>query len=474
MPVLLVLCLALAGLVGETPAAPEGPAAPAARPAAGERPRNLVLCIADGLGPASVTFARVAAGHSLALDEVLVGSVSTDSENSHITDSAAAATALACGVLTDNLTIGLDTHDRPVGNLVERARAHGFRTGVVTTTRVTHATPASFSAHLWSRLREELIAEQQITSELDLLLGGGAKYFLPADALHLSRRHDGRNLVKEARDLGWHTVQDAAGLLAARELPLLGLFADSHMPYELDLRGAWMPGTAWSADGGVAEGRPVPTLAHMTRHALELLAATGEPFVLVMEGGRIDHAGHENDLPGHLQEILAYDDAIAEVLDFVRDDGQTLFVGVSDHETGGLTLGRNRNGFGVWDWQPEVLGHTTTSAEVMVAMIQAGADVKQVFTELGGVPDPTPVEVELVERARARPPGEPQRLAIVEALGRPLALRSGLAWTTLGHTGVDVPLYAEGPSAERFRGHRDNVALGRLLQEVLMEDRVAR
>ncbi len=423
--------------------------------------------IADGFGPASLTLARTASEQPLRMDEILVGSVATASADSHITDSASSATALASGHDTNNRVIGLDPDGAQLGNLMERAQAAGLLTGVVTTTAVTHATPAAFSAHIMSRDDEQAIALQQLGCELDLLLGGGQKFFLPKQETPgwgSGKRLDGRNLLDEAPALGWHVVTTPPALKAATELPLLGLFTAGHLAYRLDVR-------ARSAQGQPSEQ---PTLAQMTAKALALLSAHDEPFVLLVEGGRIDHAAHDNDVASHLLEILDYDAALGVALDFAADDGRTLVVSVSDHETGGLSIGRNRGLVGLQNWNPELLSRQTASLEQMQARMKAGERGLDVFREVGGVPDLDLEEAERIQNADALVPGlsraateDRAHNGVIRALMAPLAKRAGVGWGTFWHTAVDVPLFADGVGRERLVGHHSLRELGVLLRELL-------
>ena len=292
------------------------------------RPKNLILMIADGCGPASITMARdyaraVLGRDELALDAIQTGAVRTGSASSRVTDSAAGATAYACGVKTYNGAIAVDTAGRPLATLLEAAKARGMATGLVATSRITHATPAAFAAHVPQRAMESEIAAQMLAQRVDVLLGGGWSYFLPT--AEGGRRQDGRNLLREAEAMGYQVVRTAADFRRGVRRPVLGLFGPDHLPYEID-----------------RDPEEVPSLAEMTRAALELLADDPDGFFLMVEGSRIDHAGHANDAAAHVREVLAYDEAVAVVLDFARRDGQTLVVSVADHETGGLSLGRPR------------------------------------------------------------------------------------------------------------------------------------
>jgi alkaline phosphatase len=323
------------------PAALAAPAGGPAAPLAADRPRNVILMIPDGFGIGSITMARMALGRRLVLDSFVTGHTDTRSSDNFVTDSAAAGTALASGVRTYNGAIGLDDDRQPVASVLEAARSRGMRTGLVTTTRITHATPAAFAAHVPARSMEEEIAVHLLTVAPDVMFGGGIEFFQPRP--HGSRTDD-RDLLEEARDAGYTVIRDEAELRSLTARRALGVFSESHMAYELD-----RPGTGQ------------PSLAEMTEKALALLDGPDGFFVMI-EGGRIDHAAHGNDAAGHLGDILAYDEAVAAALAFAERDGNTLVVSVADHETGGLSIGRD----GVYGFTPEVLLETRASAEGMM------------------------------------------------------------------------------------------------------------
>ncbi len=389
-------------------------------------PRNLVVMIADGFGPASATMAR--AVRPLALDAILSGSVETSATDSRVTDSAAGATAYACGIKTYNGAIGVDSTGAPCRTLLEAARDLGMATGLVTTTRITHATPASFAAHVPSRADEDEIAVQMAAAGVDLMVGGGARWFYPA--VIGGGRTDALDLLETARRAGVAVATSRAEWDALERLPALALLAPDHLAYEID-----------------RDQTDEPSLAEIARRALALLDAhAGEDgFVLMIEGGRIDHAGHGNDAPAHLRDVLAYDDAVAAVVAWAEADGATLVVSTADHETGGLTLGAN----GVYAWDPAPLVAATESAERLAAR-RAPTDA-HVARALGdAAPD---------SAYAACVPGP----ACVDAFRRTATARAGLGWTTGGHTAVDVGLYAFGPGAGAFLGGMTNDAVGRTL-----------
>ena len=312
--------------------------------------RNLIFMVSDGMGPTSLSLTRsfkqtksgLPIDDVLALDEHLIGSSRTRSTSSLITDSAAGATAFSCGAKSYNGAISVLPDHSPCGTVLEAAKKAGYMTGLVVTTRITDATPACFAAHVNKREEEDRIAEQEVGDYplgrmVDLMLGGGRCHFLP-NTTDGSCRGDDRDVVELAKSNGFSYVDDRKGfdglnLGSSVKLPLLGLFASTDIPYEIDRR---------------QQGDVYPSLDEMARTALKALSAATENsdkgFFLMIEGSRIDHAGHGNDPVAQVHEVIAYDKAFASVLEFLEDDGtQGVVVSTSDHETGGLATARRNH-----------------------------------------------------------------------------------------------------------------------------------
>lgn len=311
--------------------------------------RNLIFMISDGMGPTSLSLTRsfrqtesgLPIDNVLVLDQHLIGSSRTRSTSSLITDSAAGATAFSCGLKTYNGAISVLPDHSPCGTVMEAAKKAGFMTGLVVTTRITDATPAVFAAHVNKRDEEDRIAEQEIGEHplgkvVDLMLGGGRCHFLP-NTTDGSCRNDDKDVVQMAKKNGFSYVDDRSGfdglsLGSSVKLPLLGLFASIEIPYEVDRRD---------------QDDVYPSLDEMTQTALKALSdATrdrDQGFFLMIEGSRIDHAGHGNDPVAQVHEVLAYDKAFASVLDFLDEDTvEGVLLGTSDHETGGLATARRK------------------------------------------------------------------------------------------------------------------------------------
>ena len=454
--VLALLLLAAAG------AAPRAQDARPERPAGA--PRNVILFIGDGLGASAVTLARLVGGEALALDAMLVGSQSVAPVGAVIPDSAATATAMATGVNSVNGAIGVDPAGRPLTTLLEAARDRGLATGIVTSTRITHATPAAFAAHVPSRAMEDAIAEQLLGSGVDLLIGGGARHFLSTG--QGGRRHDGRDLLVEAAENGWHVVRDGGNLRAAVALdpderrPLLALLHQDHLPYRLDAPPWHDIGSAEKPDDRPSH---VPDLEELTLLAVQFLDDDPDGFLLIVEGGRIDHAEHQHDAAAAARETLDFDRAVS--VGRWREwgpPGDTLVLVTADHETGGLALGRD----GVHDFDTGPLRAARASLGSVVARLRDGGDVPALLTGDLGLTDVTPAELERVVSLAHSDAGDAER-QLLAALADMVSVRTGVDWTTWHHTAADVPVWAVGPGAATFAGHHPNTHIARGLAKLL-------
>ena len=443
------------------------------------RRKSYIQLIGDGFGPASETMARdymQARGHkdwdtTLALDDILVGQIRTRSTDSLVTDSAASATANSCGVKSINGYIGVDIDEKPCGTVLEAAKAEGWLTALVTTTRVTHATPASFSAHINDRDLETEIAVQQIGDyklgrQVDILWGGGLSQFISRDS-DISARKDDRDLLKEARKTGWHLALDRKAFDNFKngsnvEIPSLGLFANSHMAYEID-----------------RNPKEQPSLKEMTLSALNALKKEEKPFFMMVEGGRIDHAGHNNDPVGHVHDILEYNKVIAAVRKWIdengSDDDEYIMVSTADHECGGLALAwqRPEDSEGLYNWYPDVLfnaNHTTEYlSEYFLNKTKNMDDDKKkkfmrdtIIKEQLGVHD---VQNNEVDHALKVAKEDDEGLSLTIWLGTILNWRAHISWSSTGHSAVDVNLYyySNDKSSKVLRelsGNHENTFIG--------------
>ena len=300
-------------------------------PDSGAAPRRkiAILFVGDGMGQGALDAAschahgrRGALGMQLRQSFPFQGELRTASL-SGVTDSAASATTMATGIKTLNGQLGLDWREGSVSNVVERASERGLGTGVVTTATISHATPAGFTVHYVDRGLEVPIADQLAEAPLDVLLGGGAGYFRAAGD---DSYRDDAGLIAQMQHAGYTLVETAAALADADQATrLLGLFNMSHMTYMLDR----------------APDSTEPTLAEMTTAALQHLDRNPHGFFLMVEGARIDMAGHDNDHARQVQETLAFDEAIAVAVEWVESheaEDDVLVLVTADHETGALAV----------------------------------------------------------------------------------------------------------------------------------------
>lgn len=338
--------------------------------------RNIILLIADGAG-AGVWTAAVYAEHDLAVRRMpVVGLVDSRSSNARVTDSAAGSTAYATGKRVGNRTIGVggacplpssrDTTATAWPDGCERltswftmARDKGRATGLVTTTSIIDATPASFIAHSPSRYWREAIAEQFAVADLDVMLGGGRRYF--------DNRTDRRNLLA-ALCAHADCINSDAELAAYRggDRPLIGLFAAEDMD---DIQ----PRTI--------------TLPQMVDAALTKLARNSAGFVAVFETEATDNDTHANlPLDRITADILEFDRAVASALEFARRTPGTLVIATSDHETGGFSLVQTGLDF---ELRYTTTGHTATLVPLFASGPQA--------SRFGGLRDNTEIGQALMD-----------------------------------------------------------------------------
>ncbi|MEK7795266.1 MAG: alkaline phosphatase [Candidatus Hydrogenedentota bacterium] len=399
--------------------------------------KSAILFIGDGMGLAQVTAGRIyqknARDGKLALDEFEEIAIIRDyAANFMVTDSAAAGTALAAGHKTNNGMLGQLPDGTSVPSVLEMAKKAGKSVGVVTTTTITHATPAAFYAHVGSRAREDEIAAQLIESgNVDIALGGGREFFVPKSAKEpesdgKSGRQDERDLIAEARAAGYTVVQrqsefeevvkrSQAGENVGK---ILGLFNNGQMNYDVD-----RANDAWGE----------PSLAEMTTLAIDVLSNDPNGFFLMVEGGRIDHAGHANQAKRLVTDMLAFDAAVRVGVDKTNKD-ETLIVVTADHETGGLAI----NGYGnIEIGGEELLTATPAPSQGSILSFASGPGAKE------------------ESRAGAKP-GDPG-----------YTYPSLFYGSSAAHTGIDILAWASGPGSPKVKGTMLNSELGRLIIDAL-------
>jgi alkaline phosphatase len=273
--------------------------------------KNVILFIGDGMGIPAVYAAMSASPVPLNFERFPVtGFQKTYSANAYITDSGAAGTAIASGTKTKNGAIGVDEFGIPVASVRAVAEENGLATGVVATSSVTHATPASFIAHQSSRGSYEDIASDFLKTDVDVFIGGGYDHF--------ANRSDKHNLIDSLKAKGYDIATDLAMVLKSGSGKLAGLTYPGQPPYRLKGRGDMLPAS--------------------TAKTIDILSRNKKGFFLMVEGSQIDWAGHANSADTLIDETLDLDKAIGVALNFAEKDGHTLVVVTADHETGGVTI----------------------------------------------------------------------------------------------------------------------------------------
>jgi alkaline phosphatase len=482
----------------------------------GQKPKRIIHIVSDGMSSGTLTcadlFSQLTRKKPLTWTQLYrnplakMALMNTRSLNSMVTDSSAASSAWGSGSRVVNGALNTLPDGRLLTPLYALFADAGWKTGLVTTAEITHATPAGFAAAVKSRGDSDAIAVQYFNRKVDVLLGGGTPFFDP------KRRKDKRDLRGEFAAAGYSVVSDRAALLnAPSNTRLLGTFADGHLPYTLDRAGG-------KAHTGV------PSLSRMTRVALARLEQS-EKFVLQIEGARIDHAAHNSDAAAALHDQIALDEAIDVCLAFQEKNPDTLIVLTTDHGNSNLGLTGMGGGYRTSSQRFATVSEIKMSfPEILKRLEKSGAKIK--VPTFGGdqedkldVPDPMAkvdpepkAESEKETEKKAQDDKtkftaavqtssafqvEPKAIIDIVAettgyrmserraamfvkvlageatqlfdqmnppitqLGQILANHNGLGWTGNTHTADYVSLIAIGPGSEHFTGLIENTDIFR-------------
>jgi alkaline phosphatase len=418
-------------------------------------PKNIIYMIGDGMGPAYLSAYRyyqdnpaTKAVESTVYDELWVGVASTyPDDETIVTDSAAGATALATRIKSYNGAISVNHQHQPLTTMLEIAKAKGMHTGIVATSQINHATPASFMAHNEHRKNYNEIANDFVDNKVagkfvaDVMFGGGTKYFI----------RDDRNLVTEFKQAGFSYADNWQDLTKLSKLPALALLAPVGLPSSLD--------------------NPVANpLQTMTEKALQLLTPSEKGFVLMVEGSQIDWCGHANDIACAMAEMDDFAKAIRVAKAYVDSHPDTILVITADHETGGLSLGAE----GVYAWNTNVIkGVKHTAPEISRLLLGSPTnEIPKLWTTLTSIKLTAAEFAELtlaLQQAKkvlgAKLPADLEDLpktqeqaldALSAAVKKQINHYSKTGWTSEAHTAIDVPVLAWGKQRGDFAGFQDN------------------
>lgn len=403
-----------------------------------QKPTNVIMLVMDGSSNNAITLSRWYKGENLAMDEILTGAMRTYSAESAITDSAPAATALATGHKSNDKYVGVlpslinspgleqiaqEDAFKPVANVLEGAKQKGKATGIISTSEIQHATPAGFSAHVKNRSQYDNIAEQQVYQNIDVVLGGGLESLTPGTTKNA--RKDGENLISVLKDKKYELVQTRDELLKSQSDKIWGSFAPSALAYDFDRK---------------ATNNDEPTLAEMTSKAIDTLKKDQDGFFLFVEGSKVDWAAHANDTIGMISDILSFDDAVKEAIEFAKEDGNTMVIAVTDHGNSGITMG-NANTTKTYSTIPvsayiDPLKKATMTIEGALSKLKTDKSNLVEVAALYGLDNLTEDELGTLKSAKD----------LGSEMVKMLANRANIGFTTGGHTGEDVFLYSYGPS----------------------------
>ncbi|HID30024.1 MAG TPA: alkaline phosphatase [Desulfobacterales bacterium] len=445
------------------------------------RAKNVIILVPDGCSQSIQTLARwyklKDSGEKLALDDIQVGVVKHEMANSVITGSAAAATAFSTGYKTTVrfLSVGpraddvLSTYEwpedpdtfsyKPLATVMEGAKLKGKATGLISTSRFTHATPAAWACHSADRGNEHTdISEHMVYNEIDLIFGGGERNLVPLSAG--GKRPDEEDLLQVLVDRGYDIARTEAEMNALTDLPVYGMFAWSHMDAEID-RPIYNPDE--------------PSLADMTAKAIELLSQDRDGFILMVEGSEVDWAGHNNDPIYMVTDFIEFDEAVKVALDFAKADGETLVLAYPDHNTGGMDIGnRDYNGaythLTVEELVDPLMGMSVTAGALAaeIAAMPGGVTVPNIQTktlELWNLNVSDEVAQEIIDLTGVQEGQDGYTISFDYALARVISKHyTAIGWTSHGHNAEDVPVWAYGPGAPR--GLVDNTELAETVADV--------
>lgn len=429
--------------------------------------KNVILFIGDGMGPTVLTATRLykvgEEGNLEIMKLARSARIKTFSNDAQTTDSAPSMAAYTTGVKMNNEVIAMSSdtkavapgkdvngnkginnctsdNGKPVPTILELAKAAGKSVGAVTTTELTHATPAATYSHICHRDAAYAIAEQAVpggagfNTELgdgvDVLMGGGANHWTPYNSTsNKGGRADGRDLTAELTAQGYHYVTTKDDLAGVNSGKVLGLFsAKSHLDYELDR---------------VAKGAAStqPSLSEMTAKAIDLLSQNSQGYFLMVEGGRIDHALHGTNAKRSLTDAVALDEAVKTALGKV-DLKDTLIVVTADHDHTMTINGYSAKGNKVLD------------------LVKNGDGSTQ--NDVDGKPFTTLVFGNGPNRADVRP-----TLTSDQVMADDYLQETGVKLGSETHGGGDVMLFADGAGSSRFKGTLDNTKVFGKLKEAL-------
>lgn len=423
------------------------------------KPKNVIMMIGDGMGVGQMEVARLLEkgkeGNLFIQSLPHVALIQTWAANNFVPDSASAGTALATGVKTDNKMVGITPDGQPVDSILDKFKQNGKKVGVISTNPVTDATPASFVASVKTRYEQPEIARQLLSNEVDVILGGGARYFGEI-------KQKGPDLIPQFKEKGYAyaTTKDEMLSLTDSE-KVLGLFHTSYMNYLQDREEV---------------NSQEPSLFEMTKFAIDILSKNKEGFFLMSEGARIDHAAHAADVPGVWKELIDFDQAVEYAVNWAEKDGNTLVIVLADHETLGFAATEPMD--------LDALRAIKVSPEYMASKLEKTEDgenyslesIEAVFKEYANIDIKYDDAVRFNANSKTAKGDFVYPHIIGWEIGSIIAEYYGVGVTsrtirarskTGGHTANMIPVFAYGPGAASFEGVLDNTQIPKMILELV-------
>ncbi len=399
--------------------------------------KNVILFIGDGMGPSQISVANYVS-QKLFNEQLCfysfptISLIDTNNATGGVTDSAAAATALATGVRTNNGVVGLNSNGKSVTNTPEKAKAIGKAVGIITDNYITDATPAGFVAHTASRSNSQEIAKAFLDLKPEVFMGMGItpfqKYY---------QNGESRDLIQELIDSNYSILLGRNDLIKTDSNKIVGFFTNLDYAFLHD----------------DISTNP-PTLREMTKKSLEALAGHEKGFFLMIEGGWIDGSCHNNDIVGTIYGILALNEAVKEALAFLKDHPDTLIIVTADHETGGMSA----NPATLPDLVKKLpeIKRNIWAIDSLIGNSSSIEWVKAVFDQ-SGIKKVSQTDLKAIASLS---PGSSRRLKIGNVTTQYVG---GAKYSTSGHSSQKVLLFAIGQNSDKILGQLRNDELGQLI-----------
>lgn len=416
-----------------------------------KKAKNIIMMVSDGMSIGTLNMADLYASRTFGKSSKWLGLyrdnkatralMDTASASSMVTDSAAASSSWGGGMRVKNGSLNVGMNGEKPQPILQKFKENGKKVGCVTTVPVTHATPAGFCVNIDNRGGQDLIAEIYLGLKFDVMMGGGSKYF--------GEKRPGGNLLPKFLTQGYKVAESRSEMLALdKSKPVLGLFAEDGLPYEIDRQ----------HDAKLQ--KEVPSLAEMTMKAIELMKDNSQGFALQVEGGKVDWAAHSNDLSGLIFDQLAFDEAVGKVIEFAEKDGETLVIITTDHGNANPGLFYADEANKKFD-SLQKFKHSNTWLLGQLNQSFSEQKIMEMIKENQGIEMKADDVKSLLNHFKEIVPGQlynESNLPFYE-YGKILSKYTDVQWAGMNHTGDYVELTMFGPGSEQLKPFVKNYEL---------------